>query len=79
MKYFCIENQENDKHSILGLAISFQIFMQDATLCIMCSDKTYEYIKNFYDFTFNIRNKQGAVWPSHTNGDYKTNTQPPTL
>ena len=32
-----------------------------------------------YDFTFNIRNKQGAVWPSHTNGDYKTNTQPPTL
>ena len=54
MKYFCIENQENDKHSILGLAISFQIFMQDATLCIMCSDKTYEYIKNFYDFTFNI-------------------------
>ncbi len=23
-----------------------------------------------YDFTFNIRNKQGGVWPSHSNGDY---------
>ena len=23
-----------------------------------------------YDFSFNIRNKQGGVWPSHTNGDY---------
>ena len=32
-----------------------------------------------YDFTFNIRNKQGAIWPSHTNGDYKTNTRPPSL
>ena len=32
-----------------------------------------------YDFTYNIRNKQGAVWPSHTNGDYKINSQPPTL
>ena len=32
-----------------------------------------------YNFSFNIRNKQGAVWPSHTNGDYKTNTTTPTV
>ena len=23
-----------------------------------------------YDFKFNIRNKQGGVYPTHTNGDY---------
>ena len=26
-----------------------------------------------YDFSFNIRNKQGAIYPSHTNGDYVLN------
>ena len=32
---------------------------------------------NKYDFTFNIRNKQGAVYPSHTNGDYVLNVSAP--
>ena len=32
-----------------------------------------------YDFSYNIRNTQGGIWPTRTNGDYKTNTQPPTL
>ena len=32
---------------------------------------------NKYDFTFNIRNKQGAVYPSHTNGDYVLNVTAP--
>jgi len=25
---------------------------------------------NSYDFKFNIRNKQGGIYPTHTNGDY---------
>ena len=31
-----------------------------------------------YDFSFNIRNKQGAVYPSHTNGDYVLNVSAPS-
>ena len=33
---------------------------------------------NKYDFSFNIRNKQGAVYPSHTNGDYVLNVSAPS-
>ena len=31
-----------------------------------------------YDFSFNIRNKQGATYPSHTNGDYVLNVSAPS-
>ena len=31
-----------------------------------------------YDFSFNIRNKQGAIYPSHTNGDYVLNVSAPS-
>ena len=33
---------------------------------------------NKYDFSFNIRNKQGATYPSHTNGDYVLNVSAPS-
>ena len=29
-----------------------------------------DYSKLAYDFKFNIRNKQGGIYPTHTNGDY---------
>lgn len=54
MKYFCVESQPNDRYSILGVAISLNIFMPDATLCLVCSDGTLEYVLGFYDFQLNI-------------------------
>ena len=57
MKYFCIENQLSDKHSILSVAVSMELCMNDANLIIYCSDSTYEFVKNFYDFTLNIEHR----------------------
>lgn len=54
MKYFFIESQANDRYSMLGLAISFNIFMPESTICLLCSDDTYNYITDFYDFKVNI-------------------------
>ena len=54
MKYFCIESQSIDKYSILGLAISLNIFMPNAHLCLLCSDETYKYVNDFYDFKITI-------------------------
>lgn len=54
MRYFCIENQSTDRHAILGVAISLNIFMPNATLCLVCSDETHAHVKGFYDFKINI-------------------------
>ena len=33
-------------------------------------ENQYDFETKTYEFSFNVRNKSGGVYPTHTNGDY---------
>lgn len=67
MKVFCIENQSSDCYAILSIAISMQCRMTDTTLVLYCSDYTYQFVKDFYDFTIKIEHIKPEKEPKPTN------------
>ena len=52
--YFAVEMQKRDRAALLALTLSMHLTMKGAKLLLACSEKTFNYVTEFYSFDLEI-------------------------